>query len=140
MRRTAWATWTASAAVALALGCAGCDTELGGQDATTADSGGSGSGVDPNDIPDEQLAISGKVLDANTLVPIAGATITTTPDIGEAETGSAGTYALFGDQGTAIQIGTQYSVTASHPGYTPNVNHVTVKPGHNRHVDILLSQ
>lgn len=137
------AVWTA--AIGLALGSAACqiqaeDNSQENSNNNTADAAGGEPSPDPNDIPDSTLAISGKILDQTNLAPIQGAIVTTEPAIGQIVTNAEGAYVFTGDQGTAIQLGTQYRVTATRPGYVQNSAFVTVQAGHNRNVDILLSK
>lgn len=136
-------TWVARLALVLALaGATGCDTvgELDAEGGGEQDAGSGGSGTSPSDVPDGVLAISGEVLDGVTLLPVPGATVTTNPALGEVVTNSQGEYVFTGSAGVAIQVGAQYAVTASHADYKPNVAYVTIKAGHNRHVDIMLSK
>lgn len=112
---------------------------------TGADSGDGGdsllvAGPDPADIPDDVLAISGKVLDSNTLQPIEGALVTTEPSIGQTTANADGDYVFLGDLGAAIEVGTLYKISATRPGYAPDFAIVTAQPGHNRNVDILLTK
>lgn len=133
-------TWMAVAG--LALGAAACQIQAEDNSNSNNNNGSDAGEVSqsPDEIPDSTLAISGKVLDSTNLAPIQGAIVTTEPAIGQIVTNAEGAYVFTGDQGTAIQLGTNYRITATRPGYVQNSAFVTVQPKHNRNVDILLTK
>lgn len=131
------------AVLGMAFGSAACQIQAEDNSNSNNNNGDATSGQespDPAEIPDKVLAVSGKVLDVTNLAPIQGAIVTTEPSIGQIVTNGEGSYVFTGDQGTAISLGTQYRITATRPGYVQNSGFVTVQPGHNRNVDILLAK
>ena len=83
-----------------------------------------------------KVGISGRVTDASTGEPIAGATITTDPISESKETDSDGRYIL-----ANLDRDTEYKVAATKEGYDPRTITIMVKEGKNyRSGDIKLSQ
>jgi hypothetical protein len=111
-----------------------------GHDTVHSDGAIANVSPDPDEIPDSTLAISGKVMGADNLVPVVGAIVSTEPSIGQVMTNGEGNFVFTGDGGAAIEVGTQYRVTANRQGYLPSFATVTVQAGHNRNVDIQLTE
>ena len=131
------------ALLGLTLGPTACQIQaedVGNTKTNTGDASSAPESPDPTDIPDEVLAISGKVTEVTNGSPIQGAMVTTEPSIGQVTTNGEGNFVFTGDQDTAIQLGVQYRISATRPGYAPNSAFVTVQPGHNRNVDIQLTK
>ena len=87
--------------------------------------------------PVAATSLSGRVLDAETSAPVAGALIRTEPVSGQVTTDALGAYRL--EEG--LVVGESYRITASHPGYADNaVSVYGLSPGGNTVADILLAR
>jgi hypothetical protein len=125
----------------LALSPAACHIEdSGNTNAAQGDTKGGEESPDPETIPDTTLAISGMVMRADNLEPVVGAVVTTEPSLGQVITNGEGKYVFIGDAATIIQLGQSYRVSATRTGYLTNFATVTVQEGHNRNVDIQLTE
>lgn len=131
---------------ALALVVAGCQV----QDSPIGNSGGNGGGgdtagggqvsEDPEEVPDDEVAISGMVYDIETQAPISGALVMTEPSIGQIRTNGQGMYVFTAATFPSLNVGTPYRITAQANGYIQNFAQVTADTRHQRNVDIPLQK
>lgn len=102
------------------------------------DSGSPTPSSNPDELDDQTLAISGKVLYSADLSPIEGALVTGAPGLGAVLSNKSGQYVFLSSDHAPIEPGTLYQITASRAAYEDNSTVVTATDGHARNVDILL--
>lgn len=92
----------------------------------------------PDELDDQTLAISGRVLYSGDLSPIEGALVTGTPGLGAVLSNKSGQYVFLSSDHAPIEPGALYQITASRAAYEDNSVVATATDGHARDVDILL--
>lgn len=92
----------------------------------------------PDELDDQTLAISGRVLYSGDLSPIEGALVTGTPGLGAVLSNKSGQYVFLSSDHAPIEPGALYQITASRAAYEDNSVVATATGGHTRGVDILL--
>jgi len=119
-----------------------CNVEDSGNTYGGGDAGGGNveQSGDPNDVPDDMLAVSGRVVDRDTLTPIQGAIISTEPPIGQIMTNGQGQYVFTAGEFPDLQPEKLYRITATHPDYVQDSVQLMIQPGHNRNADIALAK
>lgn len=131
----------ALACVGLMLGASACTKSINVDNSDQGTSMGgapeAGESGNPDDVPDDVLAVSGVVSDFDTGAPLKNAVVNCL--VGQVRTNAQGQY-LFdvtGYPGLEAQVGSEpVRFTASAPGYQQDYVTIVVKSGHNRSVDI----
>lgn len=126
---------------ALALALAGCQIQDSGNTTGGGDASGGGQvSENPDEVPDDEIAISGMIYDIETQAPISGALVMTEPSIGQIRTNAQGMYVFTAATFPSLNVGTPYRITAQAQGYIQNFAQVTADTRHQRNVDIPLQK
>jgi len=125
---------------ALLLAATACNIEDSGNTYAGQDVAAGEESEDPEEVSDNEIAISGNVYDLETQMPISGALVMTEPSIGQIRTNGQGNYVFTAATFPTLTVGTQYRITAQANGYIPNFAQVTADTRHQRNVDIPLQK